>query len=711
MNTHRPLLFLSLTCLLAACSPAGGDGGASSSSGSSLSSLSTMSSSAIAVTGEGTKIDPTDANNFALSTPESYNYPEPTDPYLRYGLYDQNSIDFTGTNTPTFEKLVVIYTPGYGDERDRDVYQVKNFEPGDTDWKYTASVSAGNLQRGVNEYRFRMYLTGGEKYVEKVFLLQYYANRTEETLPARPALNVQWSTPQELPAISYLKSIDEYDRTVQYVQKNAIYSNSVSGPSEVDNYITLGMQYFKVGTVKGGDYDGGDVIVAIVDNCIASFDMCFSTSEPEDIVRTKDGRFIRFTPNTNILFKTQLDSAHTIEAIPQTPLVIPNVTNATLKHVKNASQMFSSAGTQFFVSKELGQPVYQGDNGCLAVKGLDGTQAIYDIELKDYFSQPNVLEVTLNNGQTMSHAYASHVTKGCNMSTFCYDLSTIDDSALEKIGKLKNGQAVYREKHTPEQLAKFKENIGVTDLATVYTSLPNWEGAPPIPTPQAFYDNYPVIYVKDPLGRMLRFQQEQYQSGAECGKPVIYLYPETEQDVNVQVKPVGGLTVSEPAYGNGWNVRATPQSVLTNLSDGKQYGYLFWEGDGGEYTKPTKGFVVARENVHAVMLEKLHTLGLNAIETADFLAFWEPKLTASPWTFITFVPQSQFETMAPLTVTPTPDTVIRVFMDFTSLEGPIDVEPLILTTPERKGFTVVEWGGVLHSTDAKGDEITQCSIR
>ena len=34
-------------------------------------------------------------------------------------------------------------------------------------------------------------------------------------------------------------------------------------------------------------------------------------------------------------------------------------------------------------------------------------------------------------------------------------------------------------------------------------------------------------------------------------------------------------------------------------------------------------------------------------------------------------------------------------MIYKSLDEPIKVEPQIFTAPERKGFTVVEWGGDL----------------
>ncbi|MBU4348141.1 hypothetical protein KJ671_01375 [Patescibacteria group bacterium] len=54
------------------------------------------------------------------------------------------------------------------------------------------------------------------------------------------------------------------------------------------------------------------------------------------------------------------------------------------------------------------------------------------------------------------------------------------------------------------------------------------------------------------------------------------------------------------------------------------------------------------------------------------------------------------EQIAPLDINPKPDTVIRVLMDFSPLDKMADFEGFEIKTPERKGFTVVEWGGVLR---------------
>ncbi|MBQ8920592.1 MAG: hypothetical protein IJ060_00315 [Oscillospiraceae bacterium] len=48
---------------------------------------------------------------------------------------------------------------------------------------------------------------------------------------------------------------------------------------------------------------------------------------------------------------------------------------------------------------------------------------------------------------------------------------------------------------------------------------------------------------------------------------------------------------------------------------------------------------------------------------------------------------------AKLTITPTPDSECRIFMAYVPLDAVVDIEPQVLSTFERKGFTVVEWGG------------------
>ena len=72
--------------------------------------------------------------------------------------------------------------------------------------------------------------------------------------------------------------------------------------------------------------------------------------------------------------------------------------------------------------------------------------------------------------------------------------------------------------------------------------------------------------------------QEQYDA-----KPVIYLYPEEETQVTVQLDYAGELTCTYPTYQDGWTVTASPDGTLTD-NQGQTYNYLYWEGkDNVEY--------------------------------------------------------------------------------------------------------------------------------
>ena len=48
----------------------------------------------------------------------------------------------------------------------------------------------------------------------------------------------------------------------------------------------------------------------------------------------------------------------------------------------------------------------------------------------------------------------------------------------------------------------------------------------------------------------------------------------------------------------------------------------------------------------------------------------------------------------PLEVSPKPETTIRILMEFKSLDQEIEIKEQKLERVERKGYTVVEWGGI-----------------
>ncbi len=175
-------------------------------------------------------------------------------------------------------------------------------------------------------------------------------------------------------------------------------------------------------------------------------------------------------------------------------------------------------------------------------------------------------------------------------------------------------------------------------------------------------------------------------------KPVIYLYPETATEVDVKLDYAGKLTCTYPKYENGWSVVAEPDGTLKDVKTGKEYSYLFWEGESKVKYDLSKGYVVKGEDTAEFLQEKLAEIGLLPKEYNEFIVYWLPEMEDNPYNLITFQ-NEVYTNSAILTVNPQPDSVLRVFMAYKELEKPIKIESPKITPFERKGFTVVEWGG------------------
>lgn len=189
---------------------------------------------------------------------------------------------------------------------------------------------------------------------------------------------------------------------------------------------------------------------------------------------------------------------------------------------------------------------------------------------------------------------------------------------------------------------------------------------------------------------------EDYYGDGMGGKPVIYLYPKEESEIFVNVATKLGIHISDPPLNNGWNVTAYPDGTIINKDDNKEYPYLFWEAYQNEIKKSKKGFCVARQDLSTFFDDTLSTLGLNEKEIADFKEFWLKELNKYPYYFITFISESEINRVFPLTLTPEPDSIIRVLFDYRGYNRKIKVKEQKLAPKKRSGYAVVEWGGLLY---------------
>lgn len=186
---------------------------------------------------------------------------------------------------------------------------------------------------------------------------------------------------------------------------------------------------------------------------------------------------------------------------------------------------------------------------------------------------------------------------------------------------------------------------------------------------------------------------EESQAGpALSAKPVIYLYPETETEVSVTLDYGGTLTTTYPAYNQGWQVTARPDGTLINQADGREYFYLFWEGISDTAYDFSEGFVVKGSETAAFLQQALEEMGMTPREYNEMIVYWLPMMEGNPYNLISFQ-TDRYTELAGLSISPQPDSLLRVFMAWQALEEPVEVPPQELSAFGRTGFTVVEWGG------------------
>lgn len=177
-------------------------------------------------------------------------------------------------------------------------------------------------------------------------------------------------------------------------------------------------------------------------------------------------------------------------------------------------------------------------------------------------------------------------------------------------------------------------------------------------------------------------------------KPIIYLYPTEETEINVELKNKDKITCSYPKYKDKWQVIANPNGDLLDTETGRNLYSLYYESKVvKDYKIEEDGFVVKGGEVSEFLQEKLAILGLNERETEEFIIYWLPKLESNKYNYIRFATTEEIETNMPLIITPKPDTTIRIIMTFKGLDKPMQVKEQKLEKVERDGFVAVEWGG------------------
>lgn len=180
-------------------------------------------------------------------------------------------------------------------------------------------------------------------------------------------------------------------------------------------------------------------------------------------------------------------------------------------------------------------------------------------------------------------------------------------------------------------------------------------------------------------------------------KPIIYLYPTKETDIKIDINFSGQIENTYPLYEKGWQVTAKPNGDLINKKDNTKHRYLFWDGTLNKDIKISDfetGFVVKGAETVNFLDSILTLVGLNDYEKNDFITYWSPIMKQNKYNFVYFMINNDCNQISMLDVNPGPNTEIRVYMFFSKVNSNFEIKKQKLNKTERKGFVMVEWGGM-----------------
>lgn len=359
---------------------------------------------------------------------------------------------------------------------------------------------------------------------------------------------------------------------------------------------------------------------------------------------------------------------------------------------------------QFSGLEEISDQTLYSFLGCLFARTPADLVVEYNVTLPFLAEQPagfyGTTQITFDriDGERITQEYRVHDTVGYGCGSLCSPLAVVDlpDEEFVKTGTTDSGhdlfvlKDVYAERY--QELYQQKNTRAFVDTTS--------GSYKPLDENKYSYEEFinlvPYLYWKDPFGRWAEFLNTEFTILAEKCKPVIYLYPEKETDLHVEVSPNFGFTKTIPEYDGGWNVTAYPDGTIIDPETNKEYDYLYWAGLVDNYPLPKEGWVVAYKDIPTFFDHYLPQYGLQGREIDDFTEYWIEDLDEAPFYAISFLDQALIDQLSPLAIDKDPDVVIRILMTAKPLERPIPLKtPRVPNVPERTGFTVIEWGGVI----------------
>ena len=177
-------------------------------------------------------------------------------------------------------------------------------------------------------------------------------------------------------------------------------------------------------------------------------------------------------------------------------------------------------------------------------------------------------------------------------------------------------------------------------------------------------------------------------------KPNIYLYPEETTDISVIFDSPELLLTVIPDYINGWYAKVDSNSNM--IVDGKEYGYLFYESMTDDHLmQKEKGFIVPINNRKEFFTYISNYYGFNKQEKEDFVSFWCSRLDSNKEYIMYPQLTDTIDILMAVNINPKPENIFRIWFLFFEKEEDIELEKPESVIPNRDGYTMIEWGGIV----------------
>jgi hypothetical protein len=401
-----------------------------------------------------------------------------------------------------------------------------------------------------------------------------------------PPIVVEWLPAPERMLTTEWLSLDNRLNTAikvlvsEYEQnKDVLNLGERLGPPERKNSDAITKDFnknfsvWKMGTVQGGAL-AGSTLYQLTGGCSDWHLVCSSKDLISKILITPKNDWYQITQYSGYIEDVYFRAFGLKEAdIHISNLTVPaqvRISGSTLRLVQVATLPQFSFGQSsssdqndralsMFLESTTGTKIFYGDY-CYTAKYQDGSTAYYNVDFplvtnSEYPLRAwdgakhlgiGVLDMTWNDGKKNQSEYDPFDSDDCSYDP-CYHLSRIPaKDPLEVVATLSTGESVYREKLSEDLLNKDPYDIylknSAIDAIHNFGAVGNWyvefarlrstesvTGIAEKISFKEFYNEIPIIFIRDPFGQMIMFVRRDFRSlvgNPECAAdPIRGPYP------------------------------------------------------------------------------------------------------------------------------------------------------------------------------------------